>query len=155
MIMTEVVSPIRLDAVDSTNREALRHIAAGAPHGTVIQARQQTDGRGRRGRLWISPPGNLYATLIVRPPGDAPLAQLGFIVIQVGHRGGTPKRSKAYGSYGYFNMRDYGLEDKKTAIEQLAARHDFIDIDRTPTATQHGTHLMAAPSIVPGETRIG
>ena len=77
--MTDVVSPIRLDAVDSTNREALRHIAAGAPHGTVIQAQQQTDGRGRRGRVWISPPGNLYATLIVRPPVDTPLAQLGFV----------------------------------------------------------------------------
>ena len=77
--MTEAASPIRLDVVDSTNREALRRIAAGAPHGTVIQARQQTDGRGRRGRSWISPPGNLYATLIVRPPGDAPVAQLGFV----------------------------------------------------------------------------
>ena len=43
--------------------------------------------------------------------------------IQVGHRGGTPTRSKAYQSYGYFNLRDYGLADKKTAIEQLAARH--------------------------------
>ncbi len=77
--MTEAASPIRLDVVDSTNREALRRIAAGAPHGAVIQARQQTDGRGRRGRSWISPPGNLYATLIVRPPGDAPVAQLGFV----------------------------------------------------------------------------
>ncbi len=77
--MTEAASPIMLDVVDSTNREALRRIAAGAPHGTVIQARQQTDGRGRRGRSWISPPGNLYATLIVRPPGDAPVAQLGFV----------------------------------------------------------------------------
>ncbi len=77
--MTEAALPIRLDVVDSTNREALRQIAAGAPHGTVIQARQQTDGRGRRGRSWISPPGNLYATLIVRPPSDAPVAQLGFV----------------------------------------------------------------------------
>ncbi len=77
--MTELASPIRLDVVDSTNREALRRIAAGAPHGAVIQARQQTDGRGRRGRSWISPPGNLYATLIVRPPGEAPVAQLGFV----------------------------------------------------------------------------
>lgn len=70
---------IRLDVVDSTNREALRRIAAGAPHGTVVQARRQTGGRGRRGRDWISPPGNLYATLIVRPDGDAALGQLGFV----------------------------------------------------------------------------
>ena len=77
--MTGAALPISLDVVDSTNREALRRIEAGAPHGTVILARQQTDGRGRRGRSWISPPGNLYATLIVRPPSDAPVAQLGFV----------------------------------------------------------------------------
>jgi BirA family biotin operon repressor/biotin-[acetyl-CoA-carboxylase] ligase len=69
----------RLDVVDSTNREALRRIAAGAPHGTVIQARRQTEGRGRRGRPWISPPGNLYATLIVRPDRGAPIGHLGFV----------------------------------------------------------------------------
>ena len=58
------------------------------------------------------------------------LAQVGFIVIQVGHRGGTPTRSKAYQSFGYFNLRDFGLADKKAAIEQLAARHPFININR-------------------------
>ncbi len=77
--MIEAASVIRLDVVDGTNREALRRIAAGAPHGTVVQARRQTEGRGRRGRAWISPPGNLYATLIDRPPDGAPLAQLGFV----------------------------------------------------------------------------
>jgi BirA family biotin operon repressor/biotin-[acetyl-CoA-carboxylase] ligase len=70
---------IRLDAVDSTNREALRRIEAGAPHGTVIQADRQTEGRGRRGRSWISPPGNLYATLIVRSGDGPPVGQLGFV----------------------------------------------------------------------------
>lgn len=49
------------------------------------------------------------------------LAQLGFIVITVGHRGGTPMRGKAYHTYGYNNMRDYPLTDDKYAIEQLAA----------------------------------
>jgi len=76
------------------------------------------------------------------------LAQLGFIVIQVGHRGGTPTRSKAYGSYGYFNMRDYGLEDKKTAIEQLAARHDFIDIERIGIYGHSGGGFMTAAALL-------
>ena len=76
---THTASVIRLDAVDSTNREALRRIADGAPHGTVIQAARQTDGRGRRGRAWVSPPGNLYMTIIVRPEPSARLGQLGFI----------------------------------------------------------------------------
>jgi dipeptidyl aminopeptidase/acylaminoacyl peptidase len=51
------------------------------------------------------------------------LAQFGFIVIEVGNRGGNPLRSKWYHNYGYGNLRDYGLADKKAAIEQLAAKH--------------------------------
>ena len=41
------------------------------------------------------------------------LAQLGFIVVTVGNRGGHPNRSKWYHNFGYGNLRDYGLEDKK------------------------------------------
>ena len=58
------------------------------------------------------------------------LAQLGFVVIQIGNRGGSPQRSNAYQSFSYFNLRDYALADKKSGIEQLAARHSFIDIDK-------------------------
>ena len=76
------------------------------------------------------------------------LAQVGFIVIQVGHRGGTPTRSKAYGSYGYFNMRDYPLEDKKTAIEQLAARHGFIDIERIGMFGHSGGGFLTATALL-------
>jgi len=39
------------------------------------------------------------------------LAQMGFIVIEVGNRGGNPQRSKWYHNYGYGNLRDYGLAD--------------------------------------------
>ena len=65
-------------------------------------------------------------------PGGVPqqLAQLGFIVIQLGNRGGSPLRSLAYHRYGYYNLRDYALADKKSGIEQLAARYRFIDIDK-------------------------
>ncbi|MDX1389188.1 MAG: DPP IV N-terminal domain-containing protein, partial [Acidobacteriota bacterium] len=59
---------------------------------------------------------------------ETALAQFGMIVITVGNRGGHPARSKWYHNYGYGNLRDYGLADKKTAIEQLAARHEFIDM---------------------------
>jgi len=76
------------------------------------------------------------------------LAQLGFIVIQVGHRGGAPTRSKAYASYGYFNLRDYGLADKKTAIEQLAARHPYIDIDRVGIYGHSGGGFMSAAAML-------
>lgn len=70
----------RLEAVDSTNAEAKRRAAQGAPDGTVIQAGAQTAGRGRQGRVWESPPGNLYCSLLLRPdcaPGMA--VQAGFL----------------------------------------------------------------------------
>lgn len=80
--------------------------------------------------------------------GNQQMAQLGFIVIQVGHRGGTPNRSKAYASYGYNNLRDYGLADKKTAIEQLAARHSFIDINRVGIYGHSGGGFMSAAAVL-------
>lgn len=58
---------VRLATVGSTNDEAKARAAAGAPHGTVVTAAEQTAGRGRDGRSWTSPPGNLYASAIVRP----------------------------------------------------------------------------------------
>ena len=70
----------RLDEVGST-MDAARHLAeSGAPHGSAVQARVQTGGRGRSGRPWISPPGNLHATVVLRP--GIPLrrvAELGFV----------------------------------------------------------------------------
>ncbi|MCP4546327.1 MAG: prolyl oligopeptidase family serine peptidase [bacterium] len=57
------------------------------------------------------------------------LANLGCIVVHFGNRGGTPERGLAYRMYQSDNFRDYGLEDKKVVIEQLAARHDYIDLD--------------------------
>ncbi len=76
------------------------------------------------------------------------LAQLGFIVIQVGNRGGTPLRSKAYQSYGYFNLRNYGLADKKSAIEQLAARFSWIDVERVGIYGHSGGGFMSAAAML-------
>ena len=76
------------------------------------------------------------------------MAQLGFIVVQVGHRGGSPERSKAYHSFGYFNLRDYGLVDKKAAIEGLAARHAFIDLDRVGIYGHSGGGFMSAAAVL-------
>jgi BirA family biotin operon repressor/biotin-[acetyl-CoA-carboxylase] ligase len=58
---------LAVDAVGSTNGEARRLAAAGAANGTVVWARRQTAGRGRRGRTWTSPEGNLYCSLLLRP----------------------------------------------------------------------------------------
>jgi dipeptidyl aminopeptidase/acylaminoacyl peptidase len=76
------------------------------------------------------------------------LAQLGFIVIEVGNRGGNPNRSKWYHSYGYGNLRDYGLADKKAAIEQLARRYPYIDIDRVGIWGHSGGGFMTAAAML-------
>ena len=65
----------RLDTVDSTNDEARRRAVAGDPGRLWIVADEQTAGRGRRGRVWVSPPGNLYASaLLIDPCPPAALA---------------------------------------------------------------------------------
>ena len=70
---------VGLRRIDSTNAEALRRAADGAPDGTVVVADEQTAGRGRRGRSWISAPGNLFMTVLVRPPEGSAVAQLSFV----------------------------------------------------------------------------
>jgi BirA family biotin operon repressor/biotin-[acetyl-CoA-carboxylase] ligase len=70
---------VALPSVGSTNDEAACLAENGAPEGTVVWAREQTGGRGRRGRSWASPMGNLYSSTILRP--DCPAAraaELGF-----------------------------------------------------------------------------
>jgi len=76
------------------------------------------------------------------------LAQLGFVVITVGNRGGHPGRSKWYHNYGYGDLRDYGLADKKTAAEQLANRYSFIDIDRVGIHGHSGGGFMSTAAIL-------
>ncbi|MFD2968934.1 S9 family peptidase [Sphingobacterium bambusae] len=76
------------------------------------------------------------------------LAQMGFIVITVGNRGGHPDRSKWYHTYGYGNLRDYGLEDKKVAAEQLANRYDFIDINRVGITGHSGGGFMSTAAML-------
>jgi dipeptidyl-peptidase 4 len=76
------------------------------------------------------------------------LAQLGFIVIEVGNRGGSPQRDKWYDTYGYGNLRDYGLADKKAAAEELAALHPYIDIDRVGIWGHSGGGFMTAAALL-------
>lgn len=76
------------------------------------------------------------------------LAQLGFIVIQIGNRGGSPQRSNFYHSYGYYNLRDYGLADKKAGVEQLAAKYPWIDIDRVGIFGHSGGGFMTAAAMM-------
>jgi BirA family biotin operon repressor/biotin-[acetyl-CoA-carboxylase] ligase len=68
------------DVLGSTNSEALTQSRRGEKDPLWVVAREQTAGRGRRGREWISAPGNLYATLLLFDPAPAePATQLAFV----------------------------------------------------------------------------
>lgn len=69
------------DEVGSTMEEARRALDQGEPGKLWIVARSQNAGRGRHGRQWGSPPGNLYSSLLLTDPCEPALApQLGFVV---------------------------------------------------------------------------
>lgn len=68
------------DTLTSTNDEALRRVHAGDRGRLWIVAAQQTGGRGRQGRSWSSPPGNVYASLLLVDPAPSAVApQLGLV----------------------------------------------------------------------------
>lgn len=76
------------------------------------------------------------------------LAQLGFVVVAFGNRGGSPLRSKYYHNYGYGNLRDYPLADNKYGLEQLAARHSFIDINKVGIFGHSGGGFMSTAALL-------
>lgn len=76
------------------------------------------------------------------------IAQVGLIVLTVGNRGGNPARSKWYHTYGYGNLRDYGLADKKAAVEQIADRYSFIDINKVGIHGHSGGGFMSTAAML-------
>lgn len=71
---------LSLEATDSTNDDALQAARSGDPGQLWIAAAEQRAGRGRHGRQWASPPGNLYTSLLLVDPCEAHVApQLGFV----------------------------------------------------------------------------
>ncbi len=76
------------------------------------------------------------------------LAQLGFVVVTIGHRGGHPDRSKWYHNYGYGDMRDYPLADHKYALQQLAAQRAYMDINRVGITGHSGGGFMSTAALL-------
>lgn len=76
------------------------------------------------------------------------LAQVGFVVVAMGQRGGSPIRNKYYHNFGYGDMRDYPLADNKYGIEQLAARHSFIDASKVGIYGHSGGGFMSTAALL-------
>ncbi len=68
--MLEKLAITHLDVVISTSDHLAEAVRANAPEGTAYRANLQTAGRGRRGRDWQSPRGNLYVSILLRPSRD-------------------------------------------------------------------------------------
>lgn len=65
------ITILRFDSIDSTNSEAARHAKIGADEGLCVIAQQQTAGRGRHGRKWVSgKDAGLYFSIVLRPKID-------------------------------------------------------------------------------------
>jgi BirA family biotin operon repressor/biotin-[acetyl-CoA-carboxylase] ligase len=77
---------LALDEIDSTNAEALRLLRQGERGPLWLTAQRQSAGRGRRGRRWVSVPGNLHASLLLTDPGPAEhWPQLSFVAALAVH----------------------------------------------------------------------
>jgi BirA family transcriptional regulator, biotin operon repressor / biotin---[acetyl-CoA-carboxylase] ligase len=132
------------DSIGSTNDEAKRLARGGAPAGTLVWALEQTAGRGRRARAWISPRGNLYLSLILRP--HCPVsraAQIGFVAaLAVG--GATHGLVPAVKGLSYKWPNDVLLNGRKIA---------GVLLESETTASEHlsfvvvgvGVNLVSSP----------
>jgi BirA family biotin operon repressor/biotin-[acetyl-CoA-carboxylase] ligase len=76
---------IERTTVGSTNADALARARTGERGPLWIVTQTQTAGRGRRGRVWVSPPGNLYTTLLLTGLEQATVAQLSFVAALAVH----------------------------------------------------------------------
>jgi dipeptidyl aminopeptidase/acylaminoacyl peptidase len=123
--------------------------------GTLIdQSRRVVGPASRRSELLDrlgrdpGPQTEAVAKFFSTSPYETGLAQFGMVVVTMGNRGGHPDRSKWYHNYSYGNLRDYGLADKKATLEQLADRHEFIDIDRVGIYGHSGGGFMSTAAML-------
>lgn len=80
--------------------------------------------------------------------GNQDLAELGFIVINIGARGSSPYRGRDFYCYSVGNMMNYPLEDDKFVIEELAKRYNFIDIDKVGIYGHSGGAFMTVSAML-------
>ncbi len=133
------------DAIDSTNEEARRRAIVGERGPLWIWAKRQTAGRGRRGREWESPEGNLMATLLLAPGAVAPeAARLSFVAALAVHDLVTAYARRSAVKVKWPN--DVLVDGKKVAGILLESSSD-VGVDVLPwIAVGIGVNLMHAPT---------
>ena len=116
------------DEIDSTNEEAKRQAAAGAPDGSAFIADVQTRGKGRRGRSWSSPGGqDIFFTLLYRP--DLPFSCISMVTLVAAISAAVTVRKYA-GEDCYIKWpNDIVLHDRKVCgiLTEMGADMDRID----------------------------
>jgi dipeptidyl-peptidase-4 len=155
---------IKLTDLETTDVTALIEAGFKFPEPFVVKADDGvTDLFGVMYKPFDFDPGNRYPIIAFVYPGpqtesvtktfsprsaNVALANMGFIVIEVGNRGGHPQRSKWYHNFGYGNLRDYGLADKKAAIEQLARKNPWIDMNLVGIYGHSGGGFMSTAAML-------
>ncbi len=133
------------DTLDSTNEEARRRASAGERGPLWIWAKHQTAGRGRRGREWESPEGNLMTTLLLAPGVTAPdAARLSFVAALAVHDLAATYASRSAVRVKWPN--DILIDGKKAAGILLESSGD-AGVDVLPwVAVGIGVNLVHAPT---------
>jgi BirA family biotin operon repressor/biotin-[acetyl-CoA-carboxylase] ligase len=110
---------IELESCGSTNDEASRLARAGAKHGTVVIAERQTSGRGREGRVWESPLGGLYLSIVLRPP--LAIAAVPPMTLAIGI--GVCEAARSVGAHGTLKWPNDLLVDGRKLAGVLVEAH--------------------------------
>jgi BirA family biotin operon repressor/biotin-[acetyl-CoA-carboxylase] ligase len=132
------------DVVGSTNEEARALVAAGVNSGAVVWAESQTAGRGRHGRDWASPPGNLYCSIILRPRVEqARLPEVSFVsalAVRDAVAAVVPKTVPIE-----FKWPNDVLMDRRKVAGILVEAEKLPDEDRTALIIGIGVNIVSAP----------
>lgn len=138
-----------LDATASTNDDALAAARRGDPGRLWITARWQTAGRGRQGRSWASPEGNLYTSLLLIDPCEPALApQLGFVAGVALHEAASDVTRGRAPLLALKWPNDLLLDGAKVAGLLLEA-HRLTDMRTFAVVIGFGVNVGAAPEETP------